>query len=99
MNVENAVSKAPKGRRSELSHVAKQQHDVDVVESCVADRLVAQRLVLIRGSSDPDAGDATRTSEFQHCGIAVVADDKCWFSRQMALSARLHDALNVCPAV
>lgn len=36
MNVENAVSKAPECRRSELSNVSEQQHDIDVeLESCV----------------------------------------------------------------
>src|SRR5687768_13973500 len=100
MNVEDAVSKAPQCRRSELSHVSKQQHDIDfVVRELSADCLVAQRFVLILGAANPDAGDAARTPEFQHCGVSVVADHEYRFSRQTTLSARLYDTLNVCPTV
>src|SRR5215469_3021552 len=43
---------------------------------------VTQRLVLVRGTSDLDAGDTARTREFQHSGVTVVADNKRWFSRE-----------------
>jgi len=100
MNVEDAVSKAPECSRSKLSHVSKQQHDIDVVaEEHCADCLVAYRFVLVRGSSDPYAGDAARTSEFQYCGVAVVADDDCRFRRQTTLCVRPYNVLNIRPTV
>ena len=72
LKVQDAVPKAPECRCTELSHVSKQENEINVVvRELAADCLVAPDGVLIGGAPNPDAGDVARTSEFQNRAIGL----------------------------